>query len=138
MFTPTNIATPEEIFQACNEIQALLQSHYEADNVDACICRLQACENYMALSGKFLADAKHRLRELEESSIIKALIEAQRKKMTPSTLNKYIDSLTRDYAYLVDWCERLNRGCTHSAEFQRTIIGKLREEAKLAGFSQSF
>jgi len=135
MFKPTNIAEPSQIFNSCTEIQAFLEVHYEADNGDACVSRLQGCEQYMALSSKMLADAKHRLRELEESSIIKAIEASYAKKMATTTLNKYIDSLTRDYAYLVDWCERLNRACTHSADFQRTIISKLKEEMRLAGFS---
>jgi hypothetical protein len=135
MFKPTNISSPESIFSACTEIQSFLEAHYEADNGDACVSRLQGCEQYMALTSKMLADAKYGLRELEESSIIKAIEASYAKKMATTTLNKYIDSLTRDYAYLVDWVERLNRSCTHSAEFQRTIISKLKEEARLAGFS---
>jgi len=134
MFKPTNIATSEQIFAACTEAQSFLESHYEADNGDACVSRMQGCENYMALTSKLLADAKHRLREVEESSIIKAIEAAYASKMSTSTMNKYIDSLTRDYAYLVDWCERLNRSCTHSADFQRTIISKLKEEARFASF----
>jgi hypothetical protein len=115
-------------------MQPVLEAYYEADNAHACVERLQQCENYMALSGKLLADAKHRLRELEQSAIMQALIQAQQKKMTPSTLNKYIDTLTRDYAYLVDWCDRINRSATHSADFQRTIISKLKEDMRLGGY----
>jgi hypothetical protein len=134
MFKPTNIATPEEIFAACQKMQPFLEAYYEADNGAACVDRLQQCESYMALSGKLLADAKHRLRELEESSILQAVIEGQKKRMATSTINKYIDSLTRDYAYLVDWCDRINRSATHSADFQRTIISKLKEEMRLSGY----
>lgn len=137
MFKPTNIATPEMIFQNCTTVQTFLEAHYNADNGSACVIRMQDCENYMALTGKLLADAKHRLRELEESSIIKAIEASYTKKMSTSTLNKYIDSLTRDYAYLVDWCGRLNAACTHSADFQRTIISKLKEEARLAGYGNT-
>lgn len=115
-------------------MQPVLESHYEADNPHACVLRLQECESFMAESGKLLADAKHRLRELEESSIIAAVVEGQKKRMATSTINKYIDSLTRDYAYLVDWCDRINRSATHSADFQRTIISKLREEMRLGGY----
>jgi len=138
MYKPTNVSTPEHIAKCCAEAQAFLESFYEADNGDACVSRLQGCENYMALTGKMLADAKHRLRELEESSIIKAVESAHRKQMSTTTLNKYIDSLTRDYAYLVDWCDRLNRAATHSADFQRTMISKLKEEAKLAGYGNNY
>jgi len=134
MFRPTNIASSDQIFAACQEMQSFLESHYEADNPAACVCRLQQCENYMALSGKLLADAKHTLRQVEESSIIKAIESANAKRMSISTMNKYIASLTRDYEYLVDWCDRINRAATHSADFQRTMISKLKEEMRLAGF----
>lgn len=137
MFAPTNLATPEHIFQRCTFIQAFLEQVYNPTDGFDCVDRLAKAEAYMAESGKLLSDAKYNLRQLEESSIMKALIQAQKSKMSASTLNKYIDSLTRDYAYLVDWCDRINRSCTHSADFQRTLISKLKEEARLAGMGHA-
>lgn len=137
MFTPTNLATSEHIFQRCTYIQEFLERIYDPTDGFDCVDRLAKAEGYMAETGKLLSDAKYNLRQLEESSIIKALAQAQKTKMSPSTLNKYIDSLTRDYAYLVDWCDRINRACTHSGDFQRTLISKLKEEARLAGMGHA-
>jgi len=128
MFTPTNIATPEEIFKACTEIQGFLEAHYEADNGDACVERGQAIENYMALTSKLLADAKHHEQSLLNSKFINAVKIGVSESMSASTLNKYLDTLVADYTYLVNWCERLNKSCTHSIEFLRTIISKLKQE----------
>lgn len=133
MFTPTNISTPDQIFKSCEEIQAFLESHYEADNADACVNRGQTAEQYMAITSKMLADAKHHVERLLNSQFIDAVRTGQEKRMSASTLNKYIDSLTADYNYLVNWCERLNKSCTHAVEFQRTIISKLKQEMYLAG-----
>lgn len=128
MFSPTNIASPEKISNSCTEIQAFLESHYEADNADACVNRGQVAEQYMALTSKLLADAKYHEQSLLNSKFIEAVKHGNEHKMNASTLNKYIDTLVADYTYLVNWCERLNKACTHSVEFQRTIISKLKQE----------
>lgn len=137
MFVPTNVSSAEQIFQRCQAIQEFLVQVYNPTDGFDCVDRLAKAEAFMAETGKLLSDAKYNLRLLEESSIIKALAQAQKTKMSPSTLNKYIDSLTRDYAYLVDWCDRINRACTHSGDFQRTLISKLKEEARLAGMGHA-
>lgn len=136
MFTPTNIASAEDIFKYCTEVQTFLESHYEADNGDACVNRGIMAENYMALTGKLLADAKFHVESLLNSKFIEAVRIGNEKKMSASTMNKYIDSLTSEYSYLVNWCDRINRACTHTLEFQRTIISKLKAEAALAGWGQ--
>lgn len=127
--------SPDDIFKCCQEIQEFLESHYNADVADAAVDRMTTAEAYMSLSAKMLADAKYHLREIEESSIIEGTTKAIAGKWATTTTNKYIDSLTRDYGYLVDWTERQNRACTHCIDSCRTIISKLKEESRLAGYS---
>lgn len=131
MFTPTNIAYTEQIFASCTEIQAFIEAHYEADNPSAVVDRANVLESYMALSGKMLADAKYRLNEVMHGTFIKSVQEAGRVNMSVSLTNKYIDSVCKDYQYLVDWCDRINRSCTHQLEFSRTIISKLKAEIQM-------
>jgi hypothetical protein len=137
IFQPTGITPPDKIFTACKEIQDFLEAHYPADIESAVVGRAQQLEVYMALSGKMLADAKHHVETLLNSTFLNAIQEAEKVRMSPSTLNKYLDSLTKDYNYLVNWCERINRACTHGVEFSRTIISKLKQEAYNARYSQN-
>lgn len=114
-------------------MQPFIEAHYDADNPTAVVDRANILESYMALSGKMLADAKYRLSEVMNSVFVKSVKEAVNSGMSPSLTNKYIDSVCRDYQYLVDWCDRINRSCTHQLEFARTIISKLKAEMQMSG-----
>lgn len=128
MYKASNIMLPNDIHKTCSEIQSFIESHYNADNPNAVVERANMLESYMAISGKMLADAKYHYNETLHSIFIEAVKDGNKEKMQTSTLNKYIDSICRDYQYLVDWCDRTNRSCTHQLEFSRTIISKLKAE----------
>lgn len=128
MFKPTNIAATEQINQHLTEIQAFIEAHYEADNPQQVTDRAVTLEAYMALSGKLLADAEHHYQTVVESAIMEALKKAIETKLSPSTLNKYVEAAARDYKYLVTWCERVNKSCTHQLDMARTMISKLKSE----------
>lgn len=131
MYQATQIMTPEEIDRYCREIQPFIEAEYNADNPASVVARANTLEAYLALSGKMVADANYRYREQMEGIFVQAL--KQNSKMSPSILNKYLDNLCRDLAYLKDWTDRINRTATHELEFSRTVLANLREEAKLAG-----
>lgn len=128
MYTATNIAPPEQIHEHLKEIQAYIEAHYEADNPQQVTDRAVNLEAYMALSGKLLADAEHHYDSMVESAIMTALKGALETKLSPSTLNKYVEAAARDYKYLVTWCERVNRSCTHQLDMARTVLSKLKTE----------
>lgn len=116
------------IQDTCIEVQTFLEQSYDADNGTAVVERAQKMEQYMAVTGKMLADAKYHFSDVFESGFMKAIKENI--DIAPSTLNKYLDSLVKDYAYIVNWIDRLNRSCTHQLDFSRTIISKLKNEMK--------
>lgn len=128
MFQPQNISSPEQIATACKEIQDFIEARYNADNPNAVLDRANTLESYMAWSGKMLADAEHHYNKLVESSIMEALTKAMETKLSTSTLNKYVESIARDYKFLVTWCDRINRSCTHQLDFARTVISKIKAE----------
>lgn len=132
MFKATNIATEDQIFKSCEEIQSYIESHYEADNGHAVTDRAQTLEAYMALSGKMLADAKYRLNQAITSDFINAYKNVSN--MAPTVQKRYLDSICKDYQYLVDWCERINRTCTHQIDMCRSILSTLREEMKQVNY----
>jgi|SRR5690606_20795915 len=131
MYKATQIMTPEEIDRYCREIQPFLEAEYDADNPSKVVDRANTLEGYMALSGKMLADARFRYREQMEGVFVEAL--KMHAAMSPSIMNKYLDNLCRDLAYLVDWTERINRTTVHELDMARTIISALKEQARLAG-----
>lgn len=133
MFQATNIMPEVDIFNTCQEIQRYLEAHYNADNGNAVVERANNIESYMAISGKMLADAKWHYNNLLQSVFISAIQQGNKERMSTSTLNKYIDSLCKDNQYLVDWCDRINRTCTHQLEFSRTVISKLKAEIQNYG-----
>lgn len=137
MFKPTHLHTPEHILERCTHLQRTLAEEYSPDLPLDCVDRLVKAEAGMIETAKLLADAKHHLRQLQESTVINAITKSLGQKLPATALNKYLDAATRDSAYLVDWCERLNRACTHAADFQRTLISKHREEARLAGMGHA-
>jgi hypothetical protein len=135
MLQVTDVQQPDQILQECKSIQLYLEAEYPADNPTACEQRGADLEVYMARSGKMLADAKYWQDEFTNSAITNTLKEAlsQQKIWSASIINKKIDALCQPYNYTVNWCERINRSCTHSLDFMRTMISRHKEEMRLVG-----
>lgn len=138
MYKPSNIQSVNQIELALNEIQPFIEADYTADNIDAVINRAQTLEAYLAQSSKMLADAKYRHSEFLNTTFMQSIREAVRVNMSASITNKYIDSLCRDYKYLVDWCDRVNATITHELDFCRTLISKIKEEMKQLNFGNNY
>ena len=119
------IATIEEIVKELKIIQSEIETELSED-IQQAIDRGNYCSAQIARTGKLLADAKiHRDRKLNSSII------GQMKKISQlpaTTVNKFADSLCEDENYIVNWCERLNRACTHQLDWCRTLIRKAKAE----------
>jgi hypothetical protein len=119
------IATIEEIVKELKIIQSEIEIELSED-IQQAIDRGNYCSAQIARTGKLLADAKiHRDRKLNSSII------GQMKKISQlpaTTANKFADSLCEDENYIVNWCERLNRACTHQLDWCRTLISKAKAE----------
>lgn len=131
MYKASNITPLDVIQDTCILVQHFLEQPYDSDNGHAVTERAKSIEGYMATTGKMLADAKYHYNAVFESGFMEAI--KANVKTPPSTLNKYLDSIAKDYQYLVDWCDRLNRSTTHALDFSRTIISKLKNEMKQFG-----
>jgi len=119
------IASIEEIVKELKIIQSEIEIELSED-IQQAIDRGNYCSAQIARTGKLLADAKiHRDRKLNSSII------GQMKKISQlpaTTANKFADSLCEDENYIVNWCERLNRACTHQLDWCRTLISKAKAE----------
>lgn len=134
--TGVELISIEKLKAECQLIQSFLEADYPSDNPGACEARGRDLEAYMARTGKMLADAKYYREQAVSDAINKTLDVAakQGKLWTPTLVNKKVDALARDHNYLVNWCDRLNRSCTHSLDFVRTLLSKHKEEMRLVGW----
>ena len=119
------IESKENIKKELQGIQDVLEIEM-SENAQEAVLRGNELAVYMARTGKLLADAKvHKDRKLN-SDIVKEMKKII--SLPASTGNKYVDSLCKEENYLVNWCERVNRSCTHQLDWCRTIISKAKAE----------
>ena len=119
------IATPEKIVSELKTIQSVIDVELSEDIQEA-IDRGNYCAAQLARTGKLLADAKIiRDRKLSSEVVtnLKKVIA-----LPATTANKYVDALCFDENYLVNWCDRVNRSCTHQLDWCRTLISKAKAE----------
>jgi hypothetical protein len=121
-------------------MQEYLEAQFEGqDNPEYVTERALWLEAMMARSGKLLADAEYHRDKFLSSEILSIIESIVKGTNTPaSTVNKLVDSIAKDYNHSVKWAERVNRTCTHSHQFCITLLSKLKEEAKMAGFSKNY
>ena len=119
------IATPENIVKELKIIQSVIDIEM-SEEVQEAVERGNYCSAQLARTGKLLADAKL-LRDRKLSSEVVTNLKKVIA-LPASTANKYVDALCFDENYLVNWCERVNRSCTHQLDWCRTLISKAKAE----------
>lgn len=130
MIQINNITPAQDILTELENIQSFLEESYTADNPAACEARGTMLEVHIARSGKLVADAKYWKDQFTNSAIVTTLKEALDNWST-TIINKKVEALTKDYNYLVNWAERVNKTATHQLDFIRTLISKHKEEMRL-------
>jgi hypothetical protein len=83
---------------------------------------------FLARTAKLMADSQyHKDRKMrsELTEQIKTITT-----FSPSTANKFVDSLMEEENYLFKWAERLNAALSRQIDFARTLISKAKEELK--------
>lgn len=109
-----------------------IQFHSEitlSENPDEVILWANDALVHLARTGKLIADAQyHKDRKMrsELTEQIKTITT-----FSPSTANKFVDSLMEEESYLLKWAERLNAALARQIDFARTIISKAKEELRL-------
>lgn len=128
MYQPSNITNPDSIHKELEEIQLFLEAEYAADLGNEVQSRFDSLASYMARSGKLKADAEWHYNSLVESSIMEALKKGYEEKLSPSTINKFVEAAARNYKFLVTWSDRVNRATVHQHDGLRTVLSTLRAE----------
>lgn len=117
----------DDLLQEAQEIQDFLESVPDNnEDPNELAIRLTYLNNYMARSGKMLADAK----QMQDSAISAAYAEHSKAilKMPATIAMKFIASQTVTENYLVNWLDRINRTCTHQSDNIRTQISFAKEQ----------
>nr|DAN45502.1 MAG TPA: hypothetical protein [Caudoviricetes sp.] len=120
----------DDLLQEAQEIQDFLESVPDNnEDPNELAIRLAYLNNYMARSGKMLADAK----QMQDSAISAAYAEHSKAilKMPATIAMKFIASQTVTENYLVNWLDRINRTCTHRSDNIRTQISFAKEQMSL-------
>lgn len=119
------IATQEQIVKELKIIQSVIDVEISEDIQEA-VDRGNYCSAQLARTGKLLADSKLIRDRKLSSEVVTNLKKVVA--LPASTANKYVDALCFDENYLVNWCERVNRSCTHQLDWCRTLISKAKAE----------
>lgn len=122
--------TPDQLKEKAAKMQAYLERELPAEPNELIDC-LDKVDILMAQSGQMLADAKYYKDTVIEGAIMDALKKSYEEKLTASTINKYVESVARDQAYLVNWIDRINATAVHHKDSIRTIISYRKKELEL-------
>ena len=120
----------DDLLQEAQEIQDFLESVPDNnEDPNELAIRLTYLNNYMARSGKMLADAK----QMQDSAISAAYAEHSKAilKMPATIAMKFIASQTVAENYLVNWLDRINRTCTHQSDNIRIQISFAKKQMSL-------
>lgn len=122
--------SPDMLKEKATKMQAFLERELP-NEPNELIEILNKIDILMAQSGQMLADAKYYKDTVVNSAIIQAIKEAYNETLSASTINKYVESVARDQAYLVNWIDRINATAVHHKDSIRTIISYRKKELEL-------
>jgi hypothetical protein len=136
--TPKNLQTPEELHSLAGPIYEFLKQEVNADDIEVCITRGHKLTAYMANTGKMLADAKYWRDQAISRSVLTHLKDSKRSNLPASTLNELVKAETRDFNYLVNWIEQLDKDAKYQLEWLRTCVSKEKAQMYLQQATNSY
>jgi len=123
--------TIDEIKKEAEEIQNYLDITVST-NPEEIVERISNLMSYMSRSGEMWVLSKKYLRKKKTSEINKTIISiAKTGHLSATVQNALLDSICEEEAFLVDWLERINRGCVHQIDALRSLISYQKEEMRL-------
>ncbi len=121
----------EDLLIEAKKIQDYLDILVSSDHEEIAE-RISTLMSYMSRSGEMLAQAKKMLRQRKTAEINKTIIAiAKASHLSASVQNALLDSICEQESYLVDWCDRINRTCTHQIDGLRSLLSYEKEELRL-------
>lgn len=84
----------------------------------------------MTTTGQYLADAKYHVENLLNSEFMAIVKESMSANLQTSTINKRLEVATKDFNYLVTFCDRMNRATVHELDMLKGMMFKLGQEIR--------
>lgn len=132
-----NITPADEIVEELKTIDAFLNITI-SEQIEEAVERGNDLTVYIARSGKLLADARYHLNEKLKDEVFETLrMTSKQAGASHTAVNTIIKSLCKEEQYVVDWCERINRACTHELDWCRTLISKAKTEMQYSSNYQN-
>ena len=127
-----NIITPvDELIKEAGAMQFFIEVTVGDDPKEWTERGSVLCE-YMARSGKCLADAKYHLAEKKKHFIVGELSKLlDLFSYSATTQRELIANCCGDLERMVTWFDRINRTCTHQVDWIRTLISKEKAEMQM-------
>lgn len=124
--------TIEQYTEELKQIQSYLEIEV-SDNPEEYAERIRTLAVYMARSGQMLADAKRLYNEKMHSEMLQLIRQLTKEHgVSMGVQNALAKACASEEQYLVDWCERVNRSCTHQIEAMRSLLSMEKEQLRIA------
>jgi len=127
-FQAKNIIDPDNLFQMATEFQPIVSLQVSTDDTEALSNRATHIASIMATTGKMLADAKYWRDKAVKDSVLTQLKDAKRSSLPASVMNELIKAEAKDYNYLVNWIEQMDKDCKYQVELLRSLISLRKTE----------
>ena len=120
----------DELKDKCKRMQEFLEKKSGSEPNDL----IERAENLMVLmaqSGQCLSDAKY-LQDIAIGNAIQKSINLEYdKKLTPSTINKFVSAEAKEFNYLVNTFDRINAASTHQLDGLRSVLSYRKSEMNI-------
>lgn len=124
--------TIEQYTEELKQIQQYLEIEV-SDNPEEYAERIRTLAVYMARSGQMLADAKRLYNEKMHSEMIQLIRQLTKEHgVSMGVQNALAKACASEEQHLVDWCERVNKSCTHQIEAMRSLLSMEKEQLRIA------
>jgi len=127
-FQAKNIIDPDKLFQMATEFQPIVSLQISTDDTEALSNRATHIASIMATTGKMLADAKYWRDKAVKDSVLTQLKDAKRSSLPASVMNELIKAEAKEYNYLVNWIEQMDKDCKYQVELLRSLISLRKTE----------
>ena len=117
----------EQLHDKAERMQKFLETKAGTEPNDL-IDRAENLSVLIAQSGQCLADAKYLQDMVINGAIMEALQKSYEERLSPSTINKCVNTAAKDLNYLVNWIDRINATATHQLDAIRTLISYRKAE----------
>lgn len=99
--------------------------------------RIRTLAVYMSRTGKMMADSKRILRRKMASEISQTIIAiAKEQFLSAKVQNAMLEAIADEEAYTFEWCERVNKSCTHQIDALRSVLSYEKEQLRSLAYGQ--